>query len=69
MADDDATYKIVRFYQDVNRGREVVATGLTLAEAKEHCDDPETRSRTATSDESVKRTAECGPWFDGWQAE
>jgi hypothetical protein len=34
--EDETTYKIVRFYQD-DRPSEVIETGLTLAEAQEHC--------------------------------
>jgi hypothetical protein len=56
------SYKIVRFYAD-NREREVKSTGLTLQEAQEHCNDPETSSRTTTTD------GDPGDWFDGYTEE
>ncbi len=64
---DDETYKIVRIFE--RGGRETLQTGLTLAEAKEHCNDPETSSATATDPEAVKLTEEKGKWFDAWYAE
>lgn len=62
------TYKIVRHYQ---RGfqQEVLKTGLTLEEAQAHCNDPETCDKTCTRPENVQRTAEHGPWFDGYYRE
>ena len=64
-----STYTITRFYQDREIEREEIATGLTLEEAQEHCNDPETSSTTATSDEATERTERCGPWFDGYGEE
>jgi hypothetical protein len=61
-------YKIVRNY--FNReapGRRTIKTGLTLEEAREHCSNPETSSRTATSREAKRRTEQYGPWFDGYE--
>lgn len=52
-------YKVVRFYSD-NRVKRTVRTGLTLEEAQEHCNDPESSSRTTTTDD------EPGTWFDGY---
>jgi hypothetical protein len=63
------TYKIVRFYGDSTRSREVVTRGLTLEQAQEHCNDPETSSSTATSDAAVERTRLFGAWFDGYEEE
>lgn len=60
-------YKIVRFYQ--RGGRRVINTGLTLEQAQEHCKNPETSSRTATSALAQRRTASKGPWFDGYEKE
>lgn len=62
-------YKIVRFYQ--NRERETVRgkSGLTLAEAQQHCKDPQTSSRTCTNASGKARTKRFGPWFEGYMAE
>lgn len=61
------TYKIVRGY--FRGGRRTIKTGLTLEEAQAHCSNPETSSRTATSAAARRRTAERGPWFDGYTEE
>jgi len=50
----EPTYKVIRFYQDVNRENEVVLEGLTLEAAQDHCEDPGTRGHD---------------WFDGWTKE
>lgn len=50
--DDDTTYKIVRF--DSTLEIRVIATGLTLVEAQEHC------KRDDTHGEG---------WFDGYEQE
>lgn len=62
-----ATYYIRRFY--MNRENETIKHGLTLDEAQEHCSDPETSSKTATSPEALERTEKFGPWFDGYDEE
>lgn len=67
--DEVATYEVVRFYQDLSVANEVIETGLTLEEAKEHCQDPETSSRTCTSEEGRARTSEFGEWFEGFREE
>lgn len=46
------TYKIVRFHKDGEN--EVIATGLTLEEAQEHCRRDDTRG---------------DDWFDGYDYE
>ena len=56
------TYNIVRFYAD-DRERRIVQTGLSLEDAQSHCQDPETSSRTTTTDD------ESGDWFDGYGTE
>ena len=66
-------YKIVRFYQSnkMSSGRAMykwhngmtIKDGLTLEEAQEYCDDPETSSSTCT-DKSHEQ--QHGPWFDGY---
>ena len=58
-------YKIVRGY--FRGGRRTIATGLTLAEAQAHCQDPETSSRTCTKAAGKARTRRMGPWFDGYE--
>jgi hypothetical protein len=63
------TYKIVRSYFNQDYDSEVIETGLTLEEAREWCRDPETSSRTCTSEEGCARTEERGPWFDGYDEE
>lgn len=66
MSDD--TYKIIRYYRD-GHDNEVVETGLTFAEARKHCNDKESSSRTARSDEATARTEKYGAWFDGFTEE
>lgn len=60
--------KIIRFYQG-NYEREIVKTGLTLEEAQRHCQDWDSSSQTTTTDEGIQRTAEKGPWFEGYDDE
>lgn len=62
-----ATYHIVRMYFTRHSRRVNGMSGLTLEEAKEHCKDPETSSKTCTSSEGRRRTRECGPWFDAYE--
>ena len=59
-----ATYQIIRFFK--GKDNRVIDTGLTLEEAQEHCNDPETSSSTATSDEAEYLTERYGAWFDGY---
>lgn len=63
------TYKVVRMYQADNCATETVKTGLTRAEAKEYCSDPETSSSTCSTPEAERRTRLCGPWFCGFDSE
>jgi len=56
------TYSVIRFYAD-SRERRLVKAGLTLDEAQSHCQDPETSSKTTTTDD------ESGVWFDGYEHE
>jgi len=60
-------YKIIRHYFRSNMSNRVIETGLTLAEAQAHCQDPETSSRTCTSARRRKMTERVGPWFDGYE--
>ena len=58
------TYKIIRFFQEEDN--EVIIKGMTLEQAQEHCNDPETSSSTATSAEAEIITESYGAWFDGY---
>lgn len=49
------TYKIIRFYRERYKSSKIIKRGLTLEEAKEHCNDPSTRKE--------------GEWFDGFESE
>jgi len=60
-------YKIIRFYQ--KGGKRTINTGLTLEQAQEHCQYPETSSSTCKSAAAKRRTREKGPWFDGYDKE
>jgi hypothetical protein len=60
-------YIIKRFYAREGAAIEVVKTGLTLEEARVHCKDPESSSRTCTTEEGRERTLARGPWFDGYE--
>ena len=60
---DEPTYKIVRFCFDSEdpAHRSVVETGLTLAEAQEHCQDPNTSYTDPETGDVI--------WFDGYAEE
>ena len=45
------SYKIIRFFQDSNKPNKVILTGLTLEQAQNHCQDPDTSG---------------DGWFDGY---
>lgn len=64
------TYKILRYFKDdPEMNRTLIARGLTLEEAQEHCSNPETSSSTCTDPELVAMTVAHGQWFDGYDAE
>ena len=65
--DDGKRYRVVRMY--FRGGNRAVSglSGLTLEEVQAHCNDPETSSRTCTRAEGKRRTAQRGPWFDGYE--
>lgn len=56
------TYKIIRFYFDESHPdhRKVIDAGLTLDEAREHCNDPATSEQDETG---------FTIWFDGYEEE
>lgn len=58
------TYKIIRFHE--NSASKVIKRGLTLEEAHQHCEDPETSSSTCTEQENIQYTEKHGRWFDGF---
>lgn len=60
-------YKIVRFYQ--HKTRRTINTGLTLEQAQEHCNNPETSWQTCRLARNKKRTRLCGAWFDAYEKE
>ena len=60
-------YKIVRFFttSDYNgTWRRTIKTGLSLEEARAHCNNPETSSSTATG--RLKKKYANLNWFDGY---
>lgn len=61
-------YKILRSFEK-QEVMPMVKRGLTLEQARAHCKDPETSSRTCTSAEGLLRTERHGPWFDGYEEE
>lgn len=56
-------------YKDAGIRRRTIKRGLTLEQARAHCSDPETSSRTATGSAAVARTRRLGDWFDGYESE
>lgn len=62
-------YDVIRFFQRPGIAREVVASGLTLEQAQEHCQDPSTSSATCTDETGQARTRLYGDWFDGYSKE
>ena len=63
------TYKITRYYRNRPGDPDVIQRGLTLDEAQEHCNDPQTSSSAATSPQAQAITEQSGPWFDGYTEE
>ena len=55
LGNEMPTYEIVRFYKEEDKPSEVIQSGLTLEEAKEHC--------------NLDDTKQEGEWFDGWRIE
>lgn len=66
---DETTYELVRYYQDLDVENEVIETGLSLEDAQEVCNNPETSSKTCTTPEALAITAQYGAWFVGFRAE
>jgi hypothetical protein len=66
---DETTYKIVRTFHNTQYPAKTISTGLTLEEARGHCSDPESSSRTCKVYENVARGMLYGPWFDSYEEE
>lgn len=70
MADDEnATYRVVRFYSDKPGKVRILRGGLTLEEAQAHCRDPETSSSTSKRPRVKRAHARGEMWFDGYEDE
>lgn len=63
------TYKIIRHYENSDMVAEVIASGLSFAEAQEWTNNPETSSSTATHPHAITRTELYGNWFDAYTEE
>lgn len=57
-------YNIVRMYKQ--GGKRTILRNVSFAEARAHCNNPETSSSTCTSAEGRARTRRMGEWFDGF---
>lgn len=69
--DDGKRYRIVRMFRDHTPNKRQVRgmSGLTLAQAQKHCQDPETSSSTCRTAAALKRTQQYGAWFDGYEVD
>lgn len=56
------TYDIIRMFED-ERAPIVIRKNVVLGVAQDHCNDPETSSKTAKDPKKVARCA----WFDGYR--
>jgi hypothetical protein len=65
----ERTYQLVRFYADGKRQAKILAKGKTYEQVVRWCNDPETNSKTASSDAARRHTAANGSWFDGFVEE
>lgn len=63
------SYRIVRKYASNTMTDKVIKRGLTEEEAKAWCRDPQTSSRTCTTEEGRERTRLHGAWFDAFEGE
>jgi hypothetical protein len=60
----EQTYCIIRYYRDYNHpdNKKVIASGLSLEDARAHCNDPENCNHGVSFDSP-------GQWFDGYEEE
>lgn len=63
----DERYDIIRMFFSDDYDTFVVKRNVTLEEAQAHCSDPETSSRSGTSDWVKAYTEKYGDWFDGYE--
>ena len=56
------SFRIIRNYQ--NKPSRTIEARVTLKEARAHCGDPETSSKTCTKSYPKSLTKKHGPWFD-----
>lgn len=63
-------YEVFRSYGPLpgrkHRQSDIIRRDLTLEEAKEHCNDPETSWNTCSKATADRLNIE-GPWFDGYR--
>ena len=62
--DDGKTYKVVRFHK--GGSPKTIKSGLTLGQARSHCQHPETSSSTCKERAGKNYTKNHGEWFDGY---
>lgn len=63
------TYKVERHYFNNPGKNRTILSNATLAQARDHCSDPETSSKTCTKAAGKRRTRLYGPWFDSYMKE
>ena len=69
LTQNKVTFKVIRQFERDPSMNKVIATGLTLEQAREHCKDPETSSRSCVRPENVNRTQRLGAWFESYTEE
>lgn len=62
-------YKIIRRFFDPALPPEVLEESLSLEEAKEAVNHPDSSSRTCTHHLLVRLTERSGPWFESYEEE
>lgn len=67
IVEEVVTFSITRFF--TKAPDETIRSGLTLQEARSHCADPETDSRTCTAPDNAAVVELKGAWFDGYKRE
>lgn len=62
-------FNIVRHFYEDHLPSKIIKRGLTLAEAKAWCGDPETASKTAKGKKARAILIKYGEWYDGYAEE